>query len=387
MNQEKIDKYFAGKGIHVRFNTLGYDKTLVYSYVDEFNLLTKLSANKKSNDIKFECYNKLYNFESRVKLTGFENISLEDKNFRRIINQYIKESQFTPCLYLGTDDIFSQTEDYKTVLKNSLSNLDNTLLYLSGGLDSELVANALLDSNKPFTPVIFFYVDNHNTILNSKDTDFAIRFCKKHNLQPITKTINLSTLWASDEFKELAIDTQISSTHLVTYCYMVTCINKEYPNKTHLFGGEVRFYNKFINNKETNIVFLNKVCPPAYNGDSVIGQSPGNSRLLYYQDGTYQIGRTNGATLSGTWTTTPSNYEYLINAVTITDNFGLGSVIPNAPTTWESLGLSDPTQICRVNGTQTTSNWRAVFEIWVRAEGDTTNICISGLELAAEGTA
>lgn len=54
---------------------------------------------------------------------------------------------------------------------------DNLHLAFSGGYDSELVANVLLRNSIPFTPVIW-------RDLYSRESDFALHWCRKHNVTP-----------------------------------------------------------------------------------------------------------------------------------------------------------------------------------------------------------
>jgi len=387
MISDKIDMYFAKKGVDVRFNTLGHDELLVRSFVNDFKDIVGKSYSKKSNAIKLECYKKLYYFHPRKKLTGFERLKKQDLNFRDQIAQFIVESQFTPTLKIdGTEP--SPAVSYKNALKASLVNAINPLLYLSGGIDSELVAHTLLDMKKEFTPVIFFWTDNQNNIINHDDVNQAKKFCSDHNLKPILKQINLEQLWATTEFKRLSIDMQISSTQLVTYSYLIDLMNSLLPGRTHLFGGEVRFFSTIEDNKPANIVFLEKVCPPGYNGGYYQAESPGSATLLYNNStGIWSIGRTGFPTPTGTWTTTPAfSYEYLIDTATVDTSFGSGQIIPNTPTGWAPID-STSTQICRVQGGSASSNWVGSFEIWVRSTTEPANICVSTITLAVEGTA
>lgn len=388
MIEHKFDNYFAKKGINVRFNTLGYDENLVYSYVKDFGDLVGQSVAKRSHHVKLECYKKMYYFQSRQKLTGFERLKEQDDKFRNKVSKYIIESQFTPTLRIKNNETKDVTISYKDALNNSLKTIENPILYMSGGADSELVALSLLKINKSFKPVIFFWTNNKNEVINHDDVNVAIQFCKDHKLFPILKQLNLEQLWETKDFEKLAIDMQLSSSQLVTYAYITKLIDDEFPNHTHLFGGEVRFYNQPLIDSKSNLVFLEKVCPPGYNGGFYMGDSPGSSTLFYNNStGIWSVQRTGGGTVTGTWTTTPAfTYEYLID--TITDDGGVGpsSISPSAPTTWATIG-STSTQICRVQGGTSSSSRTASFEIWVRSTTEPGNICVSVITLSVEGTA
>jgi hypothetical protein len=120
MIEHKFDNYFAKKGINVRFNTLGYDENLVYSYVKDFGDLVGQSVAKRSHHVKLECYKKMYYFQSRQKLTGFERLKEQDDKFRNKVSKYIIESQFTPTLRIKNNETKDVTISYKDALNNSL---------------------------------------------------------------------------------------------------------------------------------------------------------------------------------------------------------------------------------------------------------------------------
>lgn len=388
--QEKIDKYYKNLGVNVRFNTLGYDEDLIHSYVNDFNKLVINSKRQRSNHIKLDCYNTFFSHKSRNKLTGFESLKTQDEEFRQFIRQHIKESQFTPTLTINDKTKKDISENYLYYLKNSLKDLDNIILYLSGGLDSEFLGNVLLSMNKNFTPVIFVWKDSSNKILNFIDIKYAYQFCNKNNLKPVSIDLDLETLWKSDEFINLAKDIQISSTQQVTYAYCVKLVNELHPDSTHLFGGEVRFFSTVENNERANIVFLAKVCPPGYNTNSYQGQvltGGGSCTLEYFNStGEWRVARTGFGSITGIWTTTPASlYEYLIDAVDDLGGVGLGQIIPNTPmTSWAPID-GFPTQICRVQIPNPSSSRDANFEIWVRSVSDPSNICISTIRLVIEG--
>lgn len=389
MTREKIDKYYEKQGIKVRFNTLGYNETLTKSYIHTFKNIVDNSEFKKSNIVKLQCYNSIYQLKPRDKLTGFEKLRDRDIEFRDKAASVVTESQFTPTLTIDEETLTDVAGSYKEELIKSLLDLDDILLYLSGGIDSEFVARVLLEIKKPFTPVIFQWTNNAGNIINEHDLKHAFTFCVDNDLSPIVQTINIERLWETDEFLQLAKEIQITSPQLLTYTHIINVINSQYPNKTHLFGGEVRFYNRILDKKKCNIVFLQKVCPPDYNGGSYQGQTTGSGSctLQYFNtSGLWRVARTGFGSVDGTWTTTPeSSYEFLIDSVTDNGSLGVGQIIPNAPTTWAPID-NFPTQICRVQIGNGSSLRDASFEIWVRSITEPGNICVSTIRLVIEGT-
>jgi hypothetical protein len=59
----------------------------------------------------------------------------------------------------------------------------NLYVALSGGCDSENVANTFYRNNIPFTPVILIY-DNVEDQEQVKESLYAVEWCKKHTIQP-----------------------------------------------------------------------------------------------------------------------------------------------------------------------------------------------------------
>jgi asparagine synthetase B (glutamine-hydrolysing) len=57
---------------------------------------------------------------------------------------------------------------------------------LSGGCDSECVANSFYDNQVPFTPVIISLGDQ-----NRHDIKFALKWCEKRNIQPVVLEFTL----------------------------------------------------------------------------------------------------------------------------------------------------------------------------------------------------
>jgi len=294
MRQEKIEKYFAKKGISVIFNTLGHTPELIHSFVSDYrNVVDQKSRLKKSEYVKISTYSDMYTFEVRPKLTGFESLKHKDQTFRQNISKFIFESQHSPSILIENKDL-DKTKSYKKLLSESLEKIENPLLYLSGGMDSELVAYAFLEHNIKFKTVVFEYVDDNGTITNIDDVKYAYKFCKRNGIIPEIVQINIERLWDSEEFKKLAIETQYASPQLVTYAYMVELMSLKYPNMTHVFGGEVKFRTNYDkeNGEIANVILLEKVVP-SYNGQiysNGAACSQGCTNIMYYYpDGTWAI--------------------------------------------------------------------------------------------------
>lgn len=329
-----LDKYFASKGIETRFNTLGFTEELVSCYISE----TKNDVvNNISNANKAETYSKYFDFEPRPKYTGFEYLKQQDLALREKLYLAVNVDQ-TSEQYFSKQYTGSKT--YQQLLNESFDFNKPVILYLSGGIDSEFVANELINAAKKFTPLICEWMYAGKQV-NYFDTEFALKFCSKHSLTPLIKSFDLKELWDSSEFYNFAQAVGTVSPQQATYAHAVTQIDKEYPDHIHLFGGEVRYRTDIVQD-ELNLAYLSKVTP-GYNGITYTLNKniSGTIRLLLSSAGTWSI-TTNGGTLtgapaSGSWTTTPgSSYQYNSTCTYLFDNStGLAN---SSPPELESTG-------------------------------------------------
>ena len=327
MHQDRIETYFSKKGINVIFNTLGHTPELTHSFVSDYRDIVDKSPRKKSQFVKMSTYSDMYTFEVRPKLTGFEHYKTKDKLFRDSIQKFITEHQYSPSLQVDNIDL-DKTKSYKTLLSNSLEKIENPLLYLSGGLDSELVAYAFLEKNIKFKTVIFEYVDDNGKITNLNDISYAYKFCKRNGIIPEIMSIDIDKLWDSEYFKRLAIDLQYASPQLSTYAHMVELMSAKYPTATHLFGGEVKFFTDYWadNGERANIVLLAKVTPSYDNqnyGWTATCSTGSETSLAYFNDGSWSILGFDYVQeftiVSGSWYSTTPTFNYMIRVSSIQD--------------------------------------------------------------------
>jgi hypothetical protein len=101
-------------------------------------------------------------------------------------------------------------------------------LCFSGGIDSELMGLAFLDANVSFKgfSLIYKYKDN---ILNYHDVGNAIKFCKKHNIEHVTKEVTiLEDIYDQrhrDYFIKDVYETYFLLPQLYTQQFMIEYIN------------------------------------------------------------------------------------------------------------------------------------------------------------------
>lgn len=408
---DPINLYFKNKGLDVSYNTLNATQELILAYVNDFEQLVSKTNHQRSQHLKHFFYNSLYKIENRKKFTGFEKFKKIDKNFRIKTSSLIPKRFFTPGLVVD-----SKINDVKTGYKEQLTahvkKFKNPLLYLSGGLDSELVALAMLDAGVKFTPVIFEYVDNYGNIFNSFDTEYAYKFCSSNGLIPTVKRMNIEELWESTDFAALGLELGINSPQILTHAFMIKMMEYEYSGNSHVFGGEVRFYTNHIldDGRNASLVQLIKENPASYAGESYRTTSY-NAANAYcgldfnFANGlgvvqTFSVSDDGGAfstgPSTGNWATSSnlvqSVFEFRILTYTtlknlppsnlVNDIFPVGSV----PTSWAAITPPSNT-ICAVQATLPTvfdpSEIEVIFTIELRSQGQPGFVVSSQITLEA----
>lgn len=98
---------------------------------------------------------------------------------------------------------------------------NNYNLFLSGGVDSENMANILLKCNIRFTPIIVTY-SHQNKILNDYDIKYAFDYCKEKNLTPKIIDIDIINFFNSGKVME--------------YCRKYKCVSPQFAPILHAFN-------------------------------------------------------------------------------------------------------------------------------------------------------
>ncbi len=309
-------KYFLDKGIDVEFNTLGCTQELLEAYISSTAPLVREARAQRSEFVKSGCYNLFYPIDPRTKLTGFEGINKQAITFKSKQGENVTSAQVTPCKII--DAIPDYSIDYKETLKNELRSITKPiLLYLSGGIDSELVALALLDAKKEFTAVIFHWTHSDGDRINTDDTAYAMAFCQTHNIVPIEQTLDIGSLWASPEFEQLSLDIGVCSAHLVTHAYIAILMATEFPDNKHLFGGEVRYRTNYVKDDKSlaNIVLTTKVTPGYDSYSYFIARNSGSGTATVFLNMTYVAG------VSATWAITHGPGTWSTSGGPVSGNF------------------------------------------------------------------
>jgi Asparagine synthase len=67
------------------------------------------------------------------------------------------------------------------------------LVCLSGGIDSQVICLALKEAKIPFTAFTMRWLDNDSQVINNDDVNYAVHFCKMHNISHLLHDACLET--------------------------------------------------------------------------------------------------------------------------------------------------------------------------------------------------
>jgi len=197
-----------------------------------------------SNHIKYSIYSAAWPIDFRPKRTGFEKIVALDTIARKKIKDALPGNDSKKDKHETSDSIIkkfieseglnqAEFEEYISNYKKQLIDLANqyrgqdNILYLSGGIDSELMCNAFIDANVPFVPVIFTLTNSTGESVNDFDTEWAFKFCKEKNIKPVVRFLDVEAFWNSEELLEIARENNCYSPQICTHYKMIDIINKE----------------------------------------------------------------------------------------------------------------------------------------------------------------
>ena len=219
--------------LNLTYSFLSKSDDAVTSFISD--ALPHMEDGDVSNHVKSIVYQENFpSIEARDKYTGFEKVSHIDAAVRAKLKVAINEpDQITSMVSVPVPDKNNLTTSFKeSLIATAEAYRDQyNILYLSGGVDSEVVALAFIEAKVSFVPVIFMWSMSDGEIINHHDTKWAFKFCKTHNLKPYIKVIDIETLWASDQMEELAKQYNTSSPQILTYHYGVNLIDEDFQSK------------------------------------------------------------------------------------------------------------------------------------------------------------
>ncbi len=208
------------------------------------------------------------------KLDLYKNCFIDDLNsfnFRKycintfgvyIQNDDMSMFNVTKSTLPNNVKIENTTTDYVKKHMYDLLQENNYNLFLSGGIDSENIANILLECNVKFTPVIVSY-SHKNKVLNDYDISYAFKFCKKNNLTPKIIDLDIIDFFSKGTFRKYAFD--------------YGCVSPQFAPILHAFekidgniiysGHQKIFTNLFYNCRTKNKSLHEVIEEYDYNGD------------------------------------------------------------------------------------------------------------------------
>jgi hypothetical protein len=127
-------------------------------------------------------------------------------------------------------------EVYNTVKTIAANSTKPLYVAMSGGIDSEIIAKALLENSIPFSAITLEYADK----LNSHDIQYAKDFCKEHSIHQEIVTVDPHYLYTTK--MEEYINQGYHARNLYRYLQLFIVETVENLNGTVILGAETQAY-------------------------------------------------------------------------------------------------------------------------------------------------
>ena len=98
-------------------------------------------------------------------------------------------------------------------------------IFFSGGLDSNAVAESFRLAKVPYK----IFIMRYNNGLNDYDIQFAIDWCKAYNIEYILYDIDYVKFLESEKWRDIAIESRLTSPHQLLYLHAATNLIDGYP--------------------------------------------------------------------------------------------------------------------------------------------------------------
>jgi hypothetical protein len=217
------------------FTFLNDDVDIVRAFVNETHHLTN---GVSSHFNKLHLYRHYFpDIKDRSKMTGFERVKEADSAVRAKLRTagegWLVESDNRAST--------GNTEPFLDLMSKRINALEGkSLIFYSGGLDSEFVIRLFEMCGKPFTPITCIWLYNNRPI-NGPDIVTAMDFYRSRSYTPIVKTLNIQEFWDSEELVEISQRLCDTSPQRCTYKKVSNICGEEYPNMNRIFAGEIRY--------------------------------------------------------------------------------------------------------------------------------------------------
>ena len=205
----------------------------------------------------------------------FQNCLLDDLNcfnFRKFLVKYLSlhtEDSMNDAKFIFTTDKLSNnpkientiTQYVKTHMLDYLKE-NNYKIFLSGGIDSENIANIFLQCNIRFTPIIVSYV-HKDKVLNDYDIAYAYKFCKENNLTPQVIDIDIVDFFSTGKFRKYAFEYKCDSPQFAPILHAF-----EKVDGNILYSGHQKIFTNLVyQSRLSNKNFIDIVDNYSLNGD------------------------------------------------------------------------------------------------------------------------
>lgn len=310
MKQNPLERALTEDGIRCWVNPQGLTQHLIRSFIYETRSVVEEHVSKQSQFVKHRIYTKILSnhiLQPREKYTGFERFVDLDNELRLKIST---RELIQPEVIITNDCKIDPTSGgYRDMVISKLSECNHITLLLSGGIDSEFIAQVLFAAKIKFTPVIYEWIDNVGVCQNEFDIKWARQFCVERNINPIVITICIPELWKMSVFRTMMEKLKHNSPQTTTHYFMVKWAAERVAKlastrlsySTILLGGENRY----------------KVKTNAGNDDQLLAGS--SSYNIYYAS---KWSDPDGSGFSYWVATLKQGAEYTILRGVCTDNFG-----------------------------------------------------------------
>lgn len=174
------------------------------------------------------------------------NISFEYLKRNRIYNTDLQKVQLeqkvpiSKTILSSNPNIENTIQEYVTKHLREYLQENNYNVFMSGGVDSENVANILINSNVRFNPVIVAF-GHKDKVLNDYDISYAFQYCKRKNLTPEVIDIDIIDFFNSGKFKEYTLKYQNKSPQFAPLLYAFEKID---GNIIH--SGHPKIFSNFL---------------------------------------------------------------------------------------------------------------------------------------------
>jgi hypothetical protein len=120
-------------------------------------------------------------------------------------------------------------------ISNQAKNLKRTpMIFLSGGLDSEIVVKSFIDANVDFVPVTFKLANG----LNIHEINFVEKFCKRHNLKVQYINIDIVDWFNTPEAKQKYIESFCTYTEMLPHMKLMDIVWNEFQGLPVMGNGD-----------------------------------------------------------------------------------------------------------------------------------------------------